>query len=192
MKIVSISGSLRQSVGKKDAQKLRKDNKVPCVLYGGSEQIHFSTHEDSFKDIVFTPETCFVDINIEGKTTRSILQDIQYHPVNDTIVHADFLQISEEKTITLSIPLEIEGNSPGVMRGGKLVKKFRRISVKALPQNMPEKIVASIAELDIEQSIKIADLKSDKYELMHPERNVVVSVISTRSVVAEETTPGKK
>lgn len=192
MKIVSISGSVRQSVGKKDAQKLRKDNKVPCVLYGGTEQIHFSTHEDSFKDIVFTPETCFIDINIDGKTTRAILQDIQYHPVNDSIVHADFLQISDEKTITLSIPLEIEGNSPGVMRGGKLVKKFRRITVKALPQNMPEKIVASIAELDIEQSIKIADLKSDKYELMHPERNVVVSVISTRSVVAEEATPGKK
>lgn len=192
MKIVSISGSVRQSVGKKDAQKLRKDCKIPCVLYGGAEQIHFSTHEDSFKDIVFTPEVCFIDIDIDGKINRAILQDIQYHPVNDTIVHADFLQIAEDKTITLSVPLEIEGNSPGVMRGGKLVKKFRRITVKALPQNMPEKIIANISELDIEQSIKIGDLKSEKYDLMHPERNVVVTVGSTRSVVTEEATPGKK
>lgn len=192
MKIVSISGSVRQSLGKKDAQKLRKDCKVPCVIYGGTEQVHFSTHEDNFKDIVFTPEVCFVDIDINGDVKRTILQDIQYHPVTDEIVHADFLQISENKTITMSVPLEIEGNSPGVMRGGKLVKKFRRISVKALPQNMPERIIASISELDIEQSIKISDLKSDKFELMHPERNVVISVVSTRSVVSEETTPAKK
>jgi large subunit ribosomal protein L25 len=180
MKTVSLSGSPRESVGKKDAKAIRKQGHVPCVIYGGKEQIHFSTDERMFQKIVFTPEACFVEININGQTYTTILQDIQYHPVSDKILHADFLQLSEEKTIKLNIPIRLEGTSPGVLKGGRLALKMRKIPLKALPENMPQEILLSISKLDIGGKIKASQIKSEKYDVLLNENTVIVMILKAR------------
>ena len=133
MRVVSMSGSLRENVGKKDAKKIRKDGGVPCVIYGGKEQVHFFTDTKSFLNVVFTPEVCFIHIDINGTKYETILQDIQYHPVTDNIYHADFMEIDSNKPIIMSVPVKISGTAPGVLKGGKIVQKFRKLKIKALP-----------------------------------------------------------
>jgi large subunit ribosomal protein L25 len=180
MKVVSMSGSLRESVGKKDAKKQRVEGKVPCVIFGSGQQIHFATESSQFRDIIFTPEVCFVDISIEGKTYRTILQDVQYHPVSDNIYHADFLELMSGKAITMHIPVKLTGNSKGVIKGGKLALKMRKLAVNALPENMPETLTIDITSLDVGQSIKVRDLASEKYHLLDTPNAVVVTVAITR------------
>lgn len=184
-----MSGSLRGNVGKKDAKRLRQEGLVPCVLYGGKEQIHFFTQEKQFKDIIYTPKVCFVNINIDGQKHMAILQDVQYHPVSDSILHVDFFEFSDDKPISLTVPIEITGTSPGVLKGGKLQQKFRNLKVSALPNNLPEKIVIDISNLDINDSVRVKNIKNDNYNILLPENNVLVIVSQTRSVV-EETTEG--
>ena len=140
MKTVSLSGSLRENVGKKDAKALRKSELVPCVLYGGDEQIHFATEAKNFKKILFTPETFIINITIGDKSYDAILQDVQYHPVTDNVLHADFLLVKEDKPITVVLPLAIEGSAPGVLRGGKLKQAIRKIKVCGLAKDLPEQI----------------------------------------------------
>jgi len=187
MKTVSMSGSLRENVGKKDARKTRLEGKVPCVLYGGSEQLHFSIPEKDFKDIIFTPEVCFIDLNVDGKEFKASLKDVQYHPVTDNIYHVDFLEIIEGKTITMNIPLVVTGNSTGVLRGGKLIRKLRRIKVKGLPHLIPDNITLDITDLDIGGSIKVSSLKSEGIEFLDSKNIELVAVKMTRAV--EEATP---
>lgn len=175
-----MSGSLRESVGKKDAKKQRAEGKVPCVLFGGKEQVHFAVETPLFKDIIFTPEVCFIDINVEGKTYRAILQDVQYHPVSDNIYHADFLELVPGKAVTMHIPVKLTGNSKGVIKGGKLALKLRKLAVNAIPENMPETMTIDITNLDVAQSIKVKDMASDKYHLLDTPNAVVVTVVTTR------------
>jgi large subunit ribosomal protein L25 len=190
MKTVSISGSLRGNVGKKDAKALRKAEKVPCVMYGGKEQLHFSTDELSFKKLVFTPEVNLVKIDIDGKVYDASLQDVQYHPVTDQILHVDFLEIIAGKPINIAIPIKITGTSPGVLKGGKLIKKLRKLKVSGLAENLPDKIDVDISGLDILNSIKVQDLKYDNLTFLDVKNAVVVNVIATRAV--ETPVPGAK
>lgn len=185
-----MSGSLRGNVGKKDAKRLRQEGLVPCVLYGGKEQIHFFTQEKQFKDIIYTPKACFVNINIDGQKHMAILQDVQYHPVSDSILHVDFFEFSDDKPISLAVPIEITGTSPGVLKGGKLQQKFRNVKVNALPNNLPEKIVVDISKLEIGDAVRVKNIKSDIYKILLPENNVLVTISQTRTVVEEETTEG--
>lgn len=180
MKTVSISGSTRKSVGKKDAQRLRVKGLVPCVVYGGKEQIHFSTDERSFNKIIFTPEVCFVEIDLDGKIYRTILQDAQYHPTTDKIIHADFLELLDDKHIKLEVPVRLTGTSPGVLKGGKLNLKQRKLLVRALPANMPEEIVISIGKLNIGHGVKIKELKTNNFELLQNDRTLVVQILKSR------------
>lgn len=182
MKVVSMSGSLRENVGKKDARKVRDNGSVPCVLYGGKEQLHFFTDSKNFQQIVFTPEVCFVKININGKEYMAILQDIQYHPVTDIVYHADFMEINDEKPIVLNIPIKISGTAPGVLKGGKLVQKFRKLKIKALPKNMPEVIDVNISTLDIAGALKVADFANENYTLLDNKNNTIVTINVTRAV----------
>lgn len=182
MKTVSLSGSPRENVGKKDAKALRKQGLVPCVIYGGKEQIHFSLDERLFQNIVFTPEACFVEVELAGKKHYTILQDVQYHPVSDKILHADFLEMTEGKPVKLNIPLRLEGTSPGVLKGGKLALKLRKIPVKALPDNMPQEIVLNIGKLNIGDKIKASQVKSDKYEILLNENTVLVMILKARGL----------
>jgi large subunit ribosomal protein L25 len=193
MKTVSLSGSPRENVGKKDAKALRQQGHVPCVIYGGKEQVHFSVDERVFQKIVFTPEACFVDIDLAGTKYNVILQDIQYHPVSDKILHADFLEITEGRPITLSIPIRLEGTSPGVLKGGRLALKLRKLPLKALAENMPQEIVLSISKLNIGDKIKASQLKSDKYNLLLNENTVIVMVLKARgSDIATDTEDGEE
>jgi large subunit ribosomal protein L25 len=187
MKVVSMSGSLRENVGKKDARKVRNNGEVPCVIYGGKEQIHFSTDSKSFLKIVFTPEVCFVKIDVDGKEYNTILQDIQYHPVTDIIYHADFMEFSEDKPIVMNVPVKVTGVAPGILKGGKLVQKFRKLKVKALPANMPENIDVSINDLEIGMVVKVADIKADNYTVLDNKNNMIIGVVVTR--VVEEVAP---
>ncbi|HPG32387.1 MAG: 50S ribosomal protein L25 [Lentimicrobiaceae bacterium] len=189
MKVVSLSGSLRGNVGKKDAKAQRKAERVPCVIYGGKEQIHFSAEETSFKPILNTPFSHLININIDGKEYLTILQDVQSHPVSDSILHADFLELQPEKPVTIAVPIKITGVSPGVLIGGKLIKKFRKLKVKALISNLPDEIEINIGKLEINQSIRVSDLKVENVQFLDIPSSVVVTVISTRNV--EQPAPGK-
>jgi len=182
MKVVSMSGSLRENVGKKDARKVRNNGEVPCVIYGGKEQVHFSTDSKSFLKIVFTPEVCFVKIDVDGKEYNTILQDIQYHPVTDIVYHADFMEFSPDKPIVMNVPVKISGVAPGILKGGKLVQKFRKLKVKALPADMPENIDISINNLEIGMVVKVADITADKYTVLDNKNNMIIGVVVTRVV----------
>jgi len=185
MKVVSMSGSPRENVGKKDAKKQRYEGKVPCVLYGGKEQVHFVTEESTFKKIVYTPEACTVKINISGKDYDAVLQDIQYHPVSDSILHADFLEIFPDKQVIIHIPVKLTGTPEGVLKGGKLHHKMRRLKVKALSIHLPDDFTLDISKLEINDSIKVSDLAYDNITLLDPQTAVVVGVRVTRVVVEE-------
>ncbi|MFH0866557.1 MAG: 50S ribosomal protein L25/general stress protein Ctc [Bacteroidota bacterium] len=185
MKVVSMSGSPRENVGKKDAKKQRYEGKIPCVLYGGKEQVHFITDESTFKKIVYTPEVCTVKINIDGNEFEAVLQDIQYHPVSDRILHADFLEIFPDKLVTIHIPVKLTGTPEGVLKGGKLHHKMRKLKVKALAAHLPDNFTLDISKLEINDSIKISDLAYPNITLLDPQTAVVVGVRVTRVVVEE-------
>jgi len=188
MRTVSMSGSLRGNVGKKDAKRLRKEGLVPCVLYGQQKQVHFFTQEKQFKEIIYTPNVCFVELSIDGQKHMAIVQEVQYHPVSDDILHVDFFEYANDKPVSLNIPLEIIGTSPGVLKGGKLQQKVRKVKVTALPGKMPEKVVADITPLDINDAIRVKDVQAVDYKILLPENNVLVIVNPTRVVV--EDAPG--
>jgi len=186
MKQVSLSGSPRENVGKKDAKKHRKEGNVPCVLYGGKEQIHFVIPEPDLKKVIFTPDTFLINLDIDGKKYVAILQDVQYHPVADNILHIDFLQIFDDKPVLVSVPLIFTGTSKGILKGGRLVRKYRKLQIKGLIANLPDEIVVDIADLDIGDNIIIADLKRDKLEFLDVPTSIAAAVKTQRVIVEEE------
>jgi large subunit ribosomal protein L25 len=186
MKTVSMSGSLREGVGKKDAKLQRAEGKIPCVLYGGKDQVKFTADEKSFQQIVFTPDSYFITLSIAGKEYNCVLKDIQYHPVSDTILHADFIEFEMDKPLTMSVPVKFTGNAPGLIKGGQLVKKFRKLNVRALPKDMPEAVTIDISELDIEQKITIGELVQEKYNILEKPERYVIAIRATRASATTE------
>ncbi len=187
MKTVSLSGSPRASVGKTDAASLRAKGQVPCVIYGGNEQIHFYADERAFKDIIYTPDTNLVNITVDGKSFSAVLQEAQFHKINDKLIHADFLQVIEGKPVTVQIPVKTIGQAQGVKDGGKLNVKMRKLKVKGLVNKLPERIELNIENLGIGKSIAVGDIKIDGITILHPSNISVVSVQTTRNATAEET-----
>ncbi len=186
MKKVSLSGSLRENVGKKDAKAERKKGRVPCVIYGGKEQVHFSLDAIEFKPVLHTPETYLIEINIDGKPHQVILQDVQFHPVTDSILHADFLEVTNDKPITVALPVKLKGTSPGVVQGGRLQLKIRKLRLKGLLADIPEFIELDISKLDISDSIKVRDIERENLSFIDPASSVVVMVKTARGLTAEE------
>ncbi len=186
MKTVSLSGSLRENVGKKDAKKMRREEKVPCVIYGGKEQVHFVLPEKDFKKILFTPEAFNILITIDGKEYSTILQEVQYHPVSDRVMHADFMEIIAGKPITVSIPVQYEGTAPGIIKGGRLTTAMRKMRLKGLLENIPEVITLDISKLDIGNSIKVRDIHPENLQLLDIQGAVVVSVKTARGAQLDE------
>jgi large subunit ribosomal protein L25 len=180
-----MSGSLRGNVGKKDAKRLRNEGLVPCVLYGQKEQLHFFTQEKQFKDVIYTPNACFVELNIDGNKHMAILQEVQYHPVSDSIMHVDFFEFANDKPVSLTIPISLTGTSPGVLKGGKLQQKVRKVKITALPEKMPEKLIIDISPLDINDAVRVKDVVAADYKINLPENNVLIIVTQTRNVVDE-------
>lgn len=181
MKTVSISGSLRENVGKKDARDLRNQGNVPCVVYGGAEQVHFFAAEKDLIQLFNKPEVCFVELNIGGKVIKAVPQDVQFHKVTDAMLHVDFFELREDRPIIMNIPVETTGNAIGVLKGGKLVKRKRRLRLRALPSNMPEVISIDITNLDVAGEIKSKDLLNDKYTILEDLTAAVVLVKATRN-----------
>ena len=186
MKSITITGSKRESVGKKATKALRNAGEVPCVLYGGDEPVHFNAPEIAFKDLVYTPDAHTATIELDGETYMAILQDIQFHAVTDRILHIDFYQIFEDKEVSLTIPVHFTGNSRGVRNGGVLRKTNRTLRVKALPKNLPDYIEADITNLKIGNKLYITELANDDYKFMHPENTVVCQVRTSRNVIEDE------
>ena len=185
MKTIEIKGSFRTELGKKNSQKIRKSDNVPCVIYGQKENIHFHAHENSFKTLIYTHEAHLVKLNIEDKSFRAVLKDIQFHPVNDKIIHADFMEIVENKPVVISIPIKVSGDSAGVLSGGKLVIKRRKLKVKGLADNLPESLPIDITNLKIHESYKVGDLSFPKIELLDPKKSMVLTIATSR--VAQKT-----
>ena len=190
MKTVSLSGSLRENVGKKDTKALRQAEMVPCVMYGaGEEQIHFATSEKNFTKILFTPETYIIDFDVNGKTYKTILQDIQYHPVTDKVLHADFLIVKEDKPITVTLPIALEGSATGVMRGGKPKMGIKKVKVNGLIKDLPDYVKVNISNVNINEAIKVKDLSIENVTPITPDYTVIYAVNAARgAAVAEETT----
>ena len=186
MKSISIKGSKRESVGKKATKALRNAGQVPCVIYGGDQPLHFSAPELAFKNLVYTPDAHTVEIELDGAKVRAILQDIQFHPVTDRIMHIDFYQIFDDKEVTMTIPVKFVGNSRGVRNGGVLRKNNRKLRVKALPDNLPDFIEADITEMKIGNKLYVTALEHDDYKFMHPDNTVVCQVRTSRVAVADD------
>jgi large subunit ribosomal protein L25 len=187
MKSITIKGSKRESVGKASTKALRNAGKVPCVLYGGDQPIHFSADELAFKNLVYTPSVFTASIALEsGEKFAAIMQDIQFHPVTDKILHIDFYQLFDDKPVALDIPVQLEGNAPGVVAGGVLRFPNRRLKIKALPANLPDFISADISKLQIGDKVFVKDVLSDEFTIVHPDNMVVVQVRMARAAIVDE------
>ena len=188
MKSVSISGSIRENVGKKDAKAQRKQGLVPAVLYGGEKQIPLLVKEVEMNNLIYSPEVKYVELNVEGKTYNATVQELQFHPVTDRLLHVDFLESVPERAVTIAIPVKITGTAPGVLRGGKLSKKVRKVRVRGKLEDIPEYITVDISGLDILDSIRAEQVKLDKVQMVEAPSMIIVSVLSSRSVSDAETT----
>lgn len=192
MKAFSISGSPRVNVGKKDAKAVRRAGDIPCVLYGGKEQVIFSINAKAFGKAVFTPEVYLINLDIEGRKFQAIMQEIQWHPVTNEVSHIDFLEVIPGKPIVMNLPLKFTGVAPGVLQGGKLFKKFRALKVKGLAEKMPESITLEISGLNVDQNIKVGDVKIDGLQMLDLANAIVVGVKTTRAVATDAPPTGKK
>jgi large subunit ribosomal protein L25 len=192
MKTIAISGSPRENVGKRDAKELRYEGKVPAVLYGGTEQIHFAVVATDLKEAIYTPEANFLEIEINGAKNKAIIKELQFHPLTDLLLHVDFLQLFDDKEILMEIPVKLTGTSPGVKMGGKLVQKLRKLRVKALPANMPQVVEVSISKLEVGNLFRVRDLAKADYVITNTPEDTIVSVGMSRALKQAEQQAGKK
>lgn len=188
MKSIEIKGTVRTDLGKKATQELRKNNSVPCVVYGVEKDekglpvaTHFSVPADGLRNLVYTPHIYVVNLDIDGKVINVILKDIQFHPVKDTILHVDFYQIDESKPIVMEVPVQLEGLAEGVRAGGKLALQLRKLKVKALYNTIPERLKVDVTPLGLGKTIKVGELHYDGLELMNAKAAVVCAVKLTRA-----------
>ena len=188
MKSIEIKGSLRTETGKKATRDLRNNNSVPCVLYGLQKDekglpvaTHFTVTVDGLRNLVYTPNIYVVELNIDGTTHKAIMKDIQFHPVKDTILHVDFLEINEESPIVMQVPVQLEGLAEGVKAGGKLALQVRKLKVKALYNQIPERLVVNVTNLGLGKTIKVGELSFEGLELLNAKEVVVCAVKLTRA-----------
>jgi large subunit ribosomal protein L25 len=186
MKTLAISAKLRNETGKTDSKALRNQGNVPCVLYGGEKQVCFYAHENDFRNLVYTPDVFIVEFDIEGEKYRTVMQDLQFHPVTEKLLHLDFLQIFDDKEVTVTIPVRLKGNAVGIRDGGILSFRRRKIITRAIPSNLPDYIEINIEDVEIGQSIFIKDLRNERYAFLAPDNAVVVGVRVARELIIEE------
>jgi len=186
MKVVEIVGYKRENLGKKEAKVLREEGYVPSVLYGGENQVHFYAPAILFRPLVYTPDAYQVKLNVEGDEYDCILQDTQFHPVSEILMHADFLQISEDKPVKMEIPVSFVGKSPGMRSGGKLRVQLKKLKVKALPQNLPDTIEVDISGLELGKSVKVKEVKAEDFEILNNISIPIASVETPRAMRSKQ------
>ena len=192
MKSVSISGSLRENVGKKDAKAQRSKGLIPCVMYGGAQQYTFVVEEKQFQHLFYTPEVKYAVIDLEGKKYNAIVQDSQWHPISDKLLHVDFLEVTESSEVNIGIPVRTVGTSPGVLKGGRLSVKVRKINVKGLLNHIPEVIEVNVSKLNIGDSIKVSDITLENLTITDRKSQIIVSVATTRTAVTDDGEEGSE
>ncbi|MGN7721165.1 50S ribosomal protein L25 [Chitinophaga sp. 22620] len=186
MKTITIEGQLRSEFGKQATRLLRSEEKVPCVIYGGAETVSFSAPATAFKNLVYTSEFQLAEIKVDGKTFRCIMKDLQFDTVTDELTHVDFLELVEDKKVVATLPLKLTGQSIGVKGGGKLVVKMKSLKVKALPKDLRESLEVDITNLDLNENIRVEDVKAEGVEILNSPRIPVASVVMTRQLKQEE------
>jgi len=186
MKSITIEGQLRSEIGKSATRRLRSEGKVPAVIYGGENNVHFSTTQKDIKPIIYTPEFMLAEITVEGKAHKCILKDMQFDKLTDRIIHVDFLELVDGKKVRATIPLKFTGTAKGVVAGGRFAAKMNAIKVRTLPKNLVESIEIDVTAMDIGDNIRISDIKNDDMEIEHNERIPVCSVALTRILKQED------
>jgi len=191
MKTITIEGQLRSDSGKKATRQLRSEEQVPCVIYGGADTISFSAPLKAFQELVYTPDFQLAEIKVGGKTYNCILKDMQFDVVTDELAHIDFMELVEDKKVVATLPLKMVGQSVGVKAGGKLVVKMKALKVKTLPKYLRENIEVNIDNLDLNQNIRVEDVKDENFEILNSPRIPIASVVMTRQLRQEEASGDK-
>ena len=191
MNTITIEGQLRTEFGKAATRQLRSEEKVPGVIYGGAKEINFSAPATAFKNIVYTPEFMLTQVNVDGASYRCVLKDLQFNKVTDQLIHVDFLELVEDKKLTVTIPIKFTGVPAGVKAGGKLVTKIKSLKVKTLPKHLRENIEMDITHLELNDNLRVQDVKADNMEVLNSPRIPIASVTLTRQLKQEEATAVK-
>ncbi len=186
MESITINGTLRQDVGTKTAKLLRREGNVPCVIYGGEENVHFYTPAASFRKLLYTPEAHLVIIEIEGKQYKAVIRDAQFHPVNDEVEHVDFYELIAGKPVTIEVPIKLLGNARGVRNGGRLKVNLRKLRVKATEENLPGFIEHNIEDVRIGESVRVKDISVSGYEIIDIPERAILTIQTSRNAVDEE------
>ena len=186
MQTIEIKAFKRENVGKVATKELRAAGNVPCVLYGGKEVVHFYAAVKDFNKLLFTPVVYIVKLNVEGTVYDAIIKDVQYHPVSDVVIHADFLQVFDDKPIVVELPVKLNGLAEGVKAGGKLTLEQRKLRVKGLAKDLPEELVIDISHLGLGKGMQVGELEYPNIELLNAKNSVVVSVKLTRAARAAQ------
>jgi len=191
MKSITIEGQIRTEFGKKATRQLRLEEKVPAVIYGGATEINFAAPAAAFKNIVYTPDFMVVEATIGGKAYRCVLKDLQFDKVSDKLIHVDFLELVEDKNVVVTLPLKFIGAPAGVKAGGKLVIKMKNLKVKVLPKYLRENIEIDITNLELNENIRVQDVKATNMEIMNSPRIPIASITMTRQLKQEEASTPK-
>jgi len=191
MKQIELKGTERTKIAKSETSQLRRDGQIPCVIYGGEKNIHFSIEAIGFDKMINTPEVYIYEIELDGQKYQAILQDIQFHPVKDSVLHVDFLQIFEDKPVSLRIPIKVNGVAEGVKQGGKLQTKLRKLKVKGLAKDLPDTLDIDVTKVGLGKSVKVEALSYDNLELLDAKNAVVVAVKLTRSAMRDKMAAAK-
>ncbi len=191
MKTVTIEGHLRTEAGKKVARQLRSQDNVLGVIYGGATEVNFYAPAKAFKSLVYTSEFQLAEVTVDGKTYKCILKDLQFHKVSDALLHVDLLELVDNKKVIATLPLKLVGSAAGVKAGGKLVSKVKSVKVKALPKDLREFIELDITNLELNENIRIQDIKAENMEILNPPRIPVASIVMTRQLKQEESEAAK-
>jgi len=191
MKTFEVKGTARTAVGKKDTKKLRAEGKVPCVLYGGEEVIHFTAEAGEFRHLIYTPSVYLINFDIDGKKYQASMQDIQFHPVTDEVQHIDFLRITDDKPVKIDIPVKLTGYAKGIQKGGRLKTNLRVLRVKGLAKDLPDTIKVDVTNLDLGASIRVGEVSVEGLEILNTKSVPVASVVITRAARAAMTAAAK-
>lgn len=184
MKTFDVSGKIRENLGKKESKLLRSEGKVPCVLYGTESPVHFYCESSDLRKLIYTPNVYIVNLDLDGTKYEAIMQDIQFHPVDEVTLHIDFLKVSDDKPVKVDIPVKTKGYAKGMKAGGKLQVEMRRLKVQALPKDLPDNITIDITNLELGQSFRVSDIEDDKLTILNGKSVPVVRVVVTRAARA--------